>query len=136
MNYSIDLWPIVRDVVMPTVSVLAPLIGLWVAQRISRWLHLKNEGVLRDVLNVAITHGLALAQSRVAQAGDAGQLAIHTKNELVSKTVNYVLDHEPEAAKALGYDPQLLAQKISAHLELNTTPAAQSVAVPTPEPKR
>lgn len=125
-----DLWPIIELMI---VTIVIPAVGL-IARKANRYLNLENDRELRRVLNSAISRGLALAQSRVEEAADAGNLSVKTKNELTFRALAYVVEHENEAMKLLGYDRDSLKDKIHAELELNTVPPEKSVAVPTPSP--
>lgn len=131
-NTTVDFGPFLVQYVLPALGVVLTALAAWIAKRISNYLGLKNDDLFRQALQGAVTRGLALAQTKVAGAAQGGQLTYDVKDALVAHTLEYVMQHEPEAAKALGYDPVSLAQKIEATLAVNTTPPEKSVAVPTP----
>ena len=129
---SIDLSPLVLQVLLPLATLLGGFLATWLAKRLATWLNLQNEGVLRESINNAIKNGLALAQSELKDPDVAAKLTVDVRSRLVHDAYAYVMLHEPAAAKALGFDEDSLRDKIAAHLALNTTPADKSVAVPSP----
>ena len=129
---TIDLGPLVLQILLPLATVLGGVLATWLARRLATWLNLQNESVLRESINVAIKNGLALAQSELKDPNVAAKLTLDTRSRLVHDAYVYVMQHEPAAAKALGFDEDTLRDKIAAHLALNTTPADKSVAVPSP----
>lgn len=128
---TIDLGPLVLQVLLPLATVLGGVLATWLAARLAKWLNLQNENVFRASINGAIKNGLALAQAQLKDPDVAAKLTLDVRSRLVHDAYVYVMQHEPEAAKALGFDEDTLRDKIEAHLALNTTPAEKSVAVPS-----
>lgn len=129
---KVDFGPFLVQYALPAFGVILTALAGWIAKKISTYYSLKNDDLFRQALQGAVTRGLALAQSQIAGAAQGNRLTVDVKNALVARGLQYVMEHEPEAAKALGYDPVSLAQKIEATLAVNTTPPETSVAVPTP----
>lgn len=132
---AVDFAPVLVNVVLPFAGSLLSILGLWALQQLSARFGLAKNAQLTSQIETAMTNGLAYAQSQLAaRIAAGGPLAVDVKTDAVSIAGRYALDHVPDAIKALGITPDLLAQKIEARLSLNTTPAAQSIAVPTPAP--
>lgn len=129
---TIDLGPLIRDTVLPFVSVVLTVLAGWAAKRFSDWIGVKRDDALAVKIEEAMKNGLALAQSRLEQKIGAGPINVETKSELVATAGKYAADHVPGALKKLGVTPEALQEKLEARLELNITPPEQSIAVPTP----
>lgn len=132
VTYKVDFGPFIVTYIFPALGTIILMLAAWASKKLADYLGLKNDDIWRENLNTSIKHGLALAQAQLQAAADAGKLSVETKNELAAKAMVYALEHEPAAVKALGYDEKTLMEKIRAHLELNTVPAIESVAVPSP----
>lgn len=130
---TVDFGPVIKDAIIPLISSillgLGGVLATWLAKKLADALNLKNEGQLRENLNVAITHGLAYAQSQIDAAADAGKMSTTVKSQVIKQALDYTLEHEKATADALGYDPVTLGEKIAAHLALNIVPPAQSAAI-------
>jgi hypothetical protein len=128
---KIDFGPFIVNVVFPFAAAIVTVLVGWLSKRAATYFGLQNDALYRDALQGAMQHGLAYAQSRVVGAADAGSLTLDVKNQLIRTATQYALEHEPEAAKALGVDQASIVEKVTALLAINTTPPAQSAAVPT-----
>lgn len=129
---TIDLGPLIRDVVMPFVSVILTILLGWAAKKFSDWIGVKRDEAFAQKVEEAMKNGLALAQARLEERIGRGPINVETKSELVATAGRYASEHVPKALKALGVTPEALHEKLEARLELNTTPPEQSIAVPTP----
>lgn len=126
---TVDLSPLMAEVVWPALGALAVALAGWVAQRAATWFHLQNQDVVRGYVLKALQTGLDVAYARLGGA----PLSIETRNQTVASIANYLITSVPQGLKALGFtlkadDPKLLAL-VGAHLE------AQQVvpSVVTPE---
>lgn len=129
---TIDLGPLIRDVLLPFLGVILTALLGWAAKRFSDWIGVKRDDALALKIEEAMKNGLALAQARLEQRLGPGPLHVDVKSEVVATAGKYAADHVPGALKALGVTPAALKEKLEARLELNTTPPEQSIAVPTP----
>ena len=130
---SVDIAPLLVNVVLPFAGSLLSILGLWGLQQLQARFSLAKNSQLSATLETAMTNGLAYAQSQMASKIGAGPLPVDLKSQAVAIATRYAADHVPVAIKSLGITPDLLAQKIEARLSLNTTPSAQSIAVPSPD---
>ena len=128
---KVDFGPFLVNVVWPLAAAIVTILVGFLSKKAATYFGLQNDALYRDVLQTAMQRGLAYAQSQITAAADGGALTLDVKNQLVATATRYALDHEPEAAKALGVDQASVVQKVTALLQMNTTPPAQSVAVPT-----
>ena len=126
---KVDLGPLLANVVYPLAAAVVTLLAAWLSKRAATWLGLQNDAAIRGTLETAMQNGLAFAQGKLNAS--AGSMSIDTKNQLVAVAANYAVAHVPDALKALGVDQATLVEKLQARLSINTTPAAESVAVPT-----
>lgn len=126
----IDFAPLVNSVLVPLAIGLLTVLGTWVLTKAKTWLGLQNNSEAAKTLETAMQNALAFAQSKIPNLTPA-TLTLDTKSALLATAANYVLAHTPDAMKLLGVDQAGLIQKLEARLSVNTTPAAQSVAVPT-----
>ena len=126
---KVDLGPLLANVVYPLAAAVVTVLAAWVSKKLATRLGLANDAAWSGKLEVAMQNGLAFAQSKLN--ANVGSLTIDTKNQLVAVAANYAIAHVPQAMKALGVDQTTLVEKLQARLEINTTPAAESVAVPT-----
>lgn len=131
---SIDFSPFIAQYVLPLVFGILGLLGSWVLLQLRTKLGLTNDAWLSSRLEDAMRNGLALAQSQLQLKVAQGPIALDLKNQAVAIAAQYTLDHVPDTLKALGVDQGQLMQKVEARLAVNTTPAEQSIAVPTPAP--
>jgi hypothetical protein len=129
---TVDIQPLLTSVVLPFAGSLLGLLGVWALRQVEVRLGLDKNTQLSATLERAMSNGLAYAQSQMAAKVAAGPLPVDLKSESVAIAARYAADHVPDAIKSLGITPELLAQKIEARLSLNTTPRAESIAVPTP----
>jgi hypothetical protein len=127
---SIDFRPIVNDVVMPAVVSLLGILAAWLGMKLRTWLGLQQNSALAGTLETALQNALAFAQSKVQGVIATAPLTLDVKNQVIAEAANYALAHVPDTLKALGVDQKLLIQKLEARLSLNTTPTAESIAVP------
>lgn len=130
LGTTIDFGPVLHDVVLPIALAILPIVAAWVASKVNGWLGIQNNAALSGLIETAMQNGLALAQSKVPNLVPTA-IPVDVKNELIATAANYVLAHVPDALKMLGVDQGALIQKLEARLAVNTTPAEQSVAVPT-----
>lgn len=128
---TIDFAPLVNQIVVPVLVALLPVLVAWIVMRVRTWLGIKENSQLAACLETAMQNALALAQSRVP--GVVAGLPMHTsvKSEVIAAAAKYAMDHVPDTLKQLGVTPEMLKEKLEARLSLNTTPAAESIAVPT-----
>lgn len=126
----IDFAPVVNAVLVPLLLALLGVLGTWVLTKLKTWLNLQNNDALSGVLETAMQNGLAFAQSKIPGLVPTA-IAFDTKSTLIATAANYVIAHAPDTMKMLGVDQAALIQKLEARLSVNTTPAAQSIAVPT-----
>jgi hypothetical protein len=129
---TVDLGPLIRDVLLPFLGVVLTVIAGWAGKKFAEWMGVKRDDALAAKIEEAMKNGLALAQSRLEQKIGTGPINVETKSELVATAGKYATDHVPGALKALGVTPEVLQEKLEARLGLNTTPPEQSIAVPTP----
>lgn len=127
----VDLGPLINAVAVPLVMALGSVLVTWLTAKAAAFLGLKANDERAAILEKAMQNGLAFAQSQLQAKIGAGPIPLDVKNEIIATAAGYAVAHAPEAMKTLGVDPESLAQKLEARLSLNTTPAAQSIAVPT-----
>lgn len=91
------------EIFMPLISVvLTAIIGV-VAARVSDWLNLKNEKLLRDALHQSAENGL-----RYALTNGAGPKS----QEVIAAATRYVKNKNPETLKRLGVSDNALTDII------------------------
>lgn len=129
---KVDFGPFVVQYVLPALGAILTALAAWAVQALAARSKMQNTAVLADLLNTAVTHGLAFAQTKVAAAAAGGVLSVDVKNQVVKNALDYAMTHAPDAATKLGYTPDKLTEKIEATLAVNTTPPEKSLAVPTP----
>lgn len=125
---TVDLSPLLANVVYPILSALVLALGGWAVQKFAAMVGLKNTQALQSTVESALQNALAYGQSKVADV----PLTIDVKNQIVANAANYATAHVPDALSKLGITKDQLVQKLQARLALNTIPPEQSVAVPTP----
>lgn len=128
---QVDIAPLINQVVVPLLGALGGLLVTWLVAKVCGWLGIQANSQVAGVLETAMQNGLAFAQSQLKDKVGNGVVPIDVKNQVIATAANYVIAHTPGAMKTLGVDQASLIQKIEARLSLNTTPAAQSIAVPT-----
>jgi hypothetical protein len=129
---TVDLAPLIDQVVIPCAVILLGGLATWLSQKAAAWMGAKKDDVLAAKLEEAMKFGLAFAQSKLGERIGDGPIKVDVKSALVATAAGYAANHVPDTLKALGVGPKELAEKLAARLELNTTPADQSIAVPTP----
>lgn len=131
MSTTVDLAPLIREVALPIAVALGGVLATWLSAKLAGLLNIKRDDALAAKLEQAMKNGLAFAQSRVSDQIGSGPIAVEIKNEIVRDAARYAVGHVPDALKSLGVTPEVLAEKLTARLELNTTPPEMSIAVPT-----
>ena len=114
---TIDLVPIINQVVVPILSAVLLAVLAWAAQRIAVFFHIKIQDSQRAVLSAAVSNGIAYAGHALA-----GRENI-TVSDTAAAAVEYVLPKVPGALKALGVTPDHLSQLVTA--QLASVPAAK-----------
>ncbi len=129
---TVDMAPLIRETLLPIASALGLVLATWLAKKLADLLGVQREDKLAGKLEDAMKNGLAFAQARLERKIGDGPILIDVKREIVAEAVRYAVEQVPGAMKALKVTPQQLADKLTARLELNTTPPEKSIAVPTP----
>ena len=129
---TINVAPLINEVVIPIVVALAGVLATWLSTKLAALLGVKKDDALAARLEEAMKNGLAFAQSQLADKFDKGPIDIDVKNHLIASAADYASSHVPDTLKQLGIGPHELAEKLAARLQINTTPAELSVAVPIP----
>src|SRR5579864_2442517 len=102
---SVDIGPLINQVVLPTVAAIGSVLAAWIAAKVAAYLNLQNTGQLSGILEVALQNGLAFAQSALKTRLPAdGSVPIDLKNEVLATAANYALAHVPDTLKSLGVD--------------------------------
>jgi hypothetical protein len=126
--YTIDLTPLVTDVIAPlATAVLTPLIS-WVVWRVVQLLHLKLTAAQAQVVEGAMQNGIAFAMSR-AQDLALQHAQVPTKSFIVKTAANYVMPKVPSALAKLGITPEGLEQRIEARLPPVSVPVVPDPTV-------
>lgn len=128
---TVDIGPLVSEIVIPAVVALLGLLATWLARKAVGWFGMQQDGRATELLEAAMKNGLAYAQAQLAGRIGTGPIAIEVRSEAVAIAANYAVTHVPDALKLLGVDRGKLVDKLTARLALNTTPPGQSIAVPT-----
>lgn len=126
---KVDIAPFVNNVVWPVLTAAVLALGTWAVQRLAKWLGIQNEATLQSSMDKLLRDSLAFAQSRIA-----GPLTIDVKSRLVAEAASFAVDHGKDILSSASVTPDLLREKLEAKISLNTTPPAESAAVPNPTP--
>lgn len=126
----VDFGPLLNQVVVPTAAALLSVLAGWVLLQLRTKLGLQANDVAAGMLEKAMQNGLAFAQAEAERRTD-GPITVDMHSQIATAAAAYVVDKAPELLKQLGDTPESLADKLKARIALNTTPAAQSLAVPT-----
>lgn len=129
---AVDLAPLIRETLLPIASAVGLVLATWLTKKLADLLGIQREDKLAGKLEDAMRNGLAFAQARLERKIGDGPILIDVKREIVAEAARYAADQVPKAMKALNVTPDQLAAKLTARLELNTTPPEKSIAVPTP----
>lgn len=109
-SVAVDLSPIITQLVLPLVGAVATgLAGLLMA-KLAAVAHITVQDSQRQVVNDAITNGIALAQKKLAPG------EVLNVDAAVAQVLNYVIPKVPDALKALNVDPDHLADVVKAKL--------------------
>lgn len=129
---AIDIAPLVRETLLPIASAVGLVLATWLGKKLADLLGVQREDKLAGKLEEAMKNGLAFAQARLERKIGDGPILIDVKREIVAEAAKYAVEQVPGTLKALSVTPDQLANKLTARLELNTTPPERSIAVPTP----
>lgn len=110
---TINLAPLLDQVVWPTLVALGLVLGTWLVQRLAKRLGIQNTAALQNTMEAAMTNGLQLAQAKVATLNIED---IRVQHQIIADAVNYAIASAPAAAKGLGLDKDALAERLSARL--------------------
>lgn len=128
VDITIDLKKIVMAILEPISVAIGIGLAGYITKKLADLTGTKRDEVLAQRIEEGIKNGLALAQKKIESA----DLTVEVKNNLVGEALAYTATHLPGTIKKLGITEEALREKIEARLELNTVPADQSVAVPSP----
>lgn len=124
----INLQPIVDQVVMPFLGVLATGVATaavgWVGYAAQKYLHVQITASTADRVNSALDRAVAYGQHTVGEMIDAHS-TVDSKSAVVAAAVAYAEPKLQDEMKTLGWDPTTLAQRLTARLPL----APQNVLV-------
>lgn len=112
-----QMMPMVTELLVAGLTALAS----YAVAKLCQWLKVQRDGELGQILDKALTMGIAFATSRLT-GWTEGRMSVDVKSELAADAANYVLAHVPEAVKALGLEGEHLTRMIEARLQV----AAQS----------
>ena len=107
---TIDVAPIINQVVVPILSAVLLTALSWAATRIASYFHIKLQDSQRAVLSTAVNNGIAYAQQALAGRENV------TLGDKASLAVSYILPKVPGALKSLGVTPDHLSQLVTAQL--------------------
>ena len=110
---TINLKPLLEQVVWPTLSAHGLVLGTWLVQRVAKWLGLQNTATLQGAMEAAMHNGLQLAQAKAATLNIEH---VDVQNQIVADALKYAIAQAPAAAKGLGLDADALAEKLRARL--------------------
>lgn len=107
---SVDLSPLLSQVLYPLLGTIATALAGWVAQRAATWFHLQNQDTVRGYVLSALSTAIDVARVRLGGA----PLTIETHSQTIASVANYLIVSVPQGLKALGIapvadNPQLLA---------------------------
>lgn len=123
ITHTIDLSPLIDQVVIPTLS--AVLIGLatWVARWAIAFFKVKITAQQGATVDAALANGINLAVHQLQVPLDANS-SVEVKNQAVAIAANYAIPKIAAETKALGITPDSIAQRIEARLPTVAPPAA------------
>lgn len=107
---TIDLSSVISTVVLPIATSIVLGLAGWAMTRIAALCHFQVQDGQRDLVDNAITNGLAYAQSLL---GPAEKVA---SSQTVATAVQYVLPKIPQTLAALGVTPAALEHMVLAKL--------------------
>lgn len=111
LEYRIDLRPLLDAVWPLIVTIVTAIVGILTRKALS-WLHLSEDRMVREYLEVALVNGLELARQRLGSV----PLGTTTKHQLVAEASNYVVGQVPDALKRFGIDETGLRRLIEARI--------------------
>lgn len=94
LEYKIDLRPLLDAVWPLIVAVVAATLSL-LARKALSWLHLSEDRMVREYLEVAIVNGLELARQKLGTITPG----VTTKSQVVAEAADYVIGRVPDALK-------------------------------------
>ena len=95
-------------------------------------LHVQNAQAVLAEWDAYAPLALASAQSKLAPLIRAKGLTVDVRNALVQEAVAFMATHATAATQSSAYDGAKLAERFEAMIALNTVPATESVALPSP----
>lgn len=114
-----DFGPLVSETIAflaPTVATVLGLVGMWVLQRLARFLGLKIDAGHRATVEQGLDRAIGYAIDRVGSI-PIGGIPIDMKYSAVEHAASYAQRRIPDALKHFGITPTALAEMIESRLE-------------------
>lgn len=127
-TYTINLRPLVSELVQPIAAAIGIVLATWISTRLAGWLKLQRDDGLRGVIDNVMQKGLAYGMSKLDDATKSAPLTFEVKNRIVADAANYAIAAAPDAMKKLGVTKDTIEKAVAARLELVVNPS-----LPTPQ---
>ena len=115
--HSIDLRPLISELVFPLVAGIGLWLATWISTRVAGWLKLSRDDIVRKYLEKALMLALDYGKSRLDQGTP---LTVSVKSKIVADAATYAVEHVPGALKHFGVDADGLKRMLAARLESTT----------------
>jgi hypothetical protein len=128
----IDFAPIMRDVVVPTLSAVLLVGATWAVTWLAKKLKLSADSEVRTYLDAALGKAVAFGVGKVSDLSEGNWTQVKVKNEAVAVAANYALTKVPDALRYLKVDPDHLREMIEARVHEYLADGPAAVIAPLP----